>query len=116
MIEDAPIPYSEVTSADLNLLARQHCSAAYDSEQPDMVTISGCPSCFHPSMAQTSTAVVRGFDLSALRTHQSRKAPVVLTGSRVVVIRCNCDVPHPEANGKRGCGRFWKVNVEAKPR
>ncbi len=97
-----PIPYEEVSTPEFGESAARTWSFALEPpDDPQVVVLRGtCPRCFDAATYDWPLRMVRGAPL-----------PEPVSKAILVTVICFCDVTHPRAGGKKGCGGYWEFKV-----
>lgn len=103
------IEYLEESKAEYGEQAAATWTYDYvPASDPDHIAFDGrCPACGHDSPYDHPLTVLRQ-DVAPEGADS-----IELAAPAPILVRCQCGVAHPKADGETGCGRYWTLTVAA---
>jgi hypothetical protein len=106
------VGYSRLTTEDYNRLAaeKMHGRTNPPTGEPiEIVIETECPQCGHKTSDVMPLVAVADFGSRGENSEaeELKRAAGRASGSREITMQCECATQH--ADGKIGCGAYWKV-------
>ncbi len=110
------VSYEEESSDALGEAAAKTWQYRYQPpDDPDTVVLTGpCPKCLHTFAYDWPLVLVReDFAARAESADRETAGPghAESEPAHPVTVVCRCGITHPQANGEKGCGRSWTLQI-----